>query len=65
MGYTIELSVLHELGLRREAAAGAPVPLGEAPAGDSPSLVEPDSSPRREAAHASTGSSPSLPTAAS
>jgi hypothetical protein len=64
MGYTIELSVLHELGLRREAALGAPVPLGEAPAGDPPSLVEPDS-PLREATHTSTGSSPSLPATAS
>jgi hypothetical protein len=65
MGYTIELSVLHELSLRGEAVSGVPVLLAETPAGDPPGLVEPDSPLHRGAAHTLTGSSPSLPTTAS
>lgn len=63
MGYTIELSVLRELSLRREAAASAVLP-GEEPAGDPPSLVEPDSAVHREPAHGPAGPPPSLPTTA-
>jgi hypothetical protein len=65
MGYTIELSVLHELSLRGEVAPGVPVRLGETPAGDQPGLAEPDPAPQRAATHTSTGPSPSLPTTAS
>jgi hypothetical protein len=65
MGYTIELSVLHELALRGETAPGASAVPTEAAAGNPPGLVESDSSPRRAAAHTSTGPSSSLPPAAS
>jgi hypothetical protein len=61
MGYTIELSVLHELSLRGEVAPGVPVSLGEAPGGDPPSLVEPDSSPGRESVHTSVSPPATLP----
>jgi hypothetical protein len=58
MGYTIELSVLHELSLRGETAASASVLAGEAP-GSPPSLVKPDPPLLPKAADTSAVPSPS------